>query len=154
MVVPASYTELHCHSHFSLLDGAASPETLVQRAFELGMDSLALTDHDAVYGAVTFARTAKLCGLQPIFGTELTLTLEDGKKWKSPKGGKSPRPPEAHLTLLVENETGWRNLCTLISRARQNAPKGQAALPIADLEGRTEGLIALSGCRKGEIPAA
>src|SRR5258708_37261772 len=94
MISPSAYTELHCHSHFSLLDGAASPEALVQRAFELGMDSLALTDHDALYGAVSFARTARLCGLQPIFGAELTLILEDKKKWKPPKGGKAAQQLE------------------------------------------------------------
>ena len=160
MISSSAYTELHCHSHCPLLDGAASSEALVQRAFELGMDSLALTDLDAVYGAVSFARTAKLCGLQSIFGAELTLILEDRKKWKLPKAGRisrqleEDRSVEAHLTLLVVNETGWRNLCSLIGRARQNAPKGQAALPLADLEGRTAGLIALSGCRQGEIPAA
>ncbi|NIP84744.1 MAG: PHP domain-containing protein, partial [Planctomycetales bacterium] len=59
-----------------------------------------------------------------------------------------------HLTLLVENETGWGNLCWLISRARHNAPKGQAALPPEAFASHTAGLIALSGCRGGEVPAA
>jgi error-prone DNA polymerase len=131
-----TYIELHCHSNFSLLDGADFPETLAARAAELGMPALALTDHDALYGALRFAAAATAHGIHPIFGAELTLT-----------GGY-------HLTLLVENETGWGNLCRLISLARHNAPKGQAALPTESLAGHTAGLIALSGCRRGEIAAA
>src|SRR5690349_16873958 len=105
----ASYTELHCHSCFSLLDGASSPEALVQRAAQLGMDSIALTDHDAIYGAVRFDRSAREHNVRPIFGAELTLA------------------DSHHLTLLVENEQGWANLCYLITQARHNAPKGSAA---------------------------
>src|SRR5260221_11255629 len=105
-----TYVELHAHSHYSLLDGASSPEAVVKRAFELGMESIALTDHDAVYGAVEFAEAARQCGIRPIFGSELTFT--DGH----------------HLILLVENEQGWRNLCALISLARHNGPKGQPGL--------------------------
>src|SRR5579859_1721760 len=131
-----SYVELHTHSCFSLLDGASHPEALMRRAFELGMTAIALTDHDAVYGAVRFVQAAKTCGIRPILGAE--LTLQD----------------DYHLTLLVENQAGWHNLCYLISRARHNAPKGQAALPPSELDGHTEGLIALSGCRQGEIASA
>src|SRR5690606_25342551 len=116
------YIELHAHSYFSLLDGASSPEALVQKAAELGMPALALTDHDAVYGAVRFQAAARQYGVKPIFGAELTLA--EGH----------------HLTLLVENEVGWRNLCTLITAARHNAQKGQAALPVDLLEVHTEGL--------------
>src|SRR5579859_3987827 len=131
-----SYVELHTHSCFSLLDGASHPEALVRRAFELGMNALALTDHDAVYGAVRFVHAARVCGIRPILGAELTLQ------------------GNYHLTLLVENQAGWYNLCYLISRGRHNAPKGQAALPCDELTGHTEGLIALSGCRQGEIASA
>ncbi|MBK9053438.1 MAG: DNA polymerase III subunit alpha [Chloroflexi bacterium] len=130
------YVELHAHSCFSLLDGASFPEDLVARAAALGMPALALTDHDAIYGAVRFVQAAKAQGIHPILGAELTLT--DG----------------SHLTLLVENETGWHNLCYLISRGRRNAPKGESALAPAELVGCTGGLIALSGCRKGGIAAA
>src|SRR3954452_11025980 len=130
------YVELHCHSSFSLLDGASTPEALIARAGDLGMDALALTDHDALYGAVPFVTAARARGIRPILGAE--LTLEDGH----------------HLTLLVENEAGWRNLCKLISCARMRMPKGQAALPWADLEPHTAGLIALSGCRRGPVAAA
>jgi error-prone DNA polymerase len=130
------YVELHCHSNFSLLDGASHPEELVARAAELGMEALALTDHDAVYGIPRFVRAARARGIRPILGAELTQA--DGH----------------HLTLLVEDETGWTNLCRLIGLARHNAPKGEAALPPEQLAGHTVGLIALSGCRKGEVAAA
>lgn len=129
-----AYIELHCHSHYSLLDGASSPTELVQRAAELGMPALALTDHDAVYGTPEFARAARDAGIKPIFGAELTLH------------------DTSHLTLLVRDETGWRNLCALITAGRHNAPKGQARLPDdALLETHAAGLIALSGCRQGRI---
>src|SRR5690606_19715625 len=89
----AEYVELHAHSSFSLLDGASSPEALVARAAALGMPALALTDHDAVYGAVRFVQAARAQGIRPILGAELSLS--DG----------------THLTLLVENATGWHTLC-------------------------------------------
>jgi error-prone DNA polymerase len=130
------YVELHCHSYYSLLDGISSPTELVTRAADLGMDSLALTDHDAVYGAVPFVSAARARGIHPILGAE--MTLETGH----------------HLTLLVESNAGWRNLCLLISRARMCAPKGQAKLGWADLDGYTDGLICLSGCRHGPVASA
>ena len=132
------YVELHCHSNFSLLDGASHPEDLLARAASLGMRALALTDHDAVYGAVRFVRAARELGLQPILGAELTI---DG----------GPVSGHHHLTLLVEDQNGWHNLCYLISRARHAAPKGQAWLGFEELMGCTDGLIALSGCSQGAI---
>src|SRR5690606_8972820 len=125
------YVELHAHSYFSLLDGASSPEALVARTAALEMPALALTDHDAVYGAVRFAQAARAQRTRPIPGAELTRS--DG----------------THLTLLVETATGWRNLCWLISRAQGSAPKGEAVLPIEALADHTKGLLALSGCREG-----
>jgi error-prone DNA polymerase len=133
------YVELHAHSYYSLLDGASPPESLLRRAAELGMDALALTDHDAVYGAVPFVKHARELGIRPILGAELTLA-----------GAQEPH----HLTLLVENATGWANLCQLITLARHHAPKGEALLPIEALAEHTDGLIALSGCRLGAVAAA
>ncbi|MBL8147794.1 MAG: DNA polymerase III subunit alpha, partial [Anaerolineae bacterium] len=130
-----SYAELHCHSWFSLLDGASSVEQLVNRAVALNLPALAITDHDAVYGVPRFVRAAEAAGIRPIVGAELTTS-------------------SGHLTLLVENERGWGNLCALITRARHNAPKGEALLPAEELEGHTNGLIALSGCRKGPVVSA
>jgi error-prone DNA polymerase len=97
------------------------------------MDALALTDHDAVYGAVRFHNAASEIGVRPILGAELTL------------------PQNHHLTLLVQDETGWHNLCRLITLARHNAPKGEARLPAGALEEHADGLIALSGCHHGAV---
>ena len=130
------YVELHCHSAFSLLDATSTPEALVARAADLGMPALALTDHNALYGVIPFVEAAQSHGLHPIFGAE--ITLESGQ----------------HLTLLVENAAGWRNLCQLITQAQFNAPKGQAKLPFAALAEHAAGLICLSGCRHGPIASA
>jgi len=130
------YVELHAHSYFSLLDGASSPEALVARAAALEMPALALTDHDAVYGAVRFVQAARAQGIRPILGAELTLS------------------DSTHLTLLVENAAGWHNLCRLISLGRHNAPKGDASLPVEALADHTVGLLALSGCREGAVARA
>ncbi len=128
------YVELHCHSHFSLLDGASHPEDLLARARELGMPALALTDHDGLYGAVPFYREAQRLGMKPILGAELTLD-----------GGH-------HLTLLARNMEGYSNLCRLITRAQMEGSKGNPSLSRETLARHSGGLYCLSGCRKGEIP--
>ncbi|MBK8137686.1 MAG: PHP domain-containing protein [Chloroflexi bacterium] len=124
------YVELHAHSCFSLLDGAAFPETLAQRAAVLGIPALALTDHDAVYGAVQFQKAAHDARIKPILGAELTLT------------------GDRHLTLLVQDAAGWSNLCALITAGRHSAEKGESRLKPELLAQHSEGLIVLSGCRK------
>lgn len=130
------FAHLHVHSCYSFNDGTDTPKELVRRAVELGMQSLALTDHNAFYGIIPFIEAAKKYGIQPIIGSEMTL-----------EGG-------FHITLLVENEIGYQNLCYLITVARHNAPKGQGILPLKELQGHTQGLIALSGCRRGEVRRA
>jgi DNA polymerase III alpha subunit len=102
------YAELHCRSHWSLLDGASSVEELVLRAKMLGYEALALTDHDGLYGAMEFAQTAKAFGVRPIIGAKLTLA--NGH----------------HLTLLCETQEGYDNLCRLLLHADLNSPRGQA----------------------------
>ena len=135
-----AYVELHCHSAYSFLDGASQPEELAARAAELGYDTLALTDHDGLYGSLEFAYAAKALGVRPITGAEVTLT-----------GG-------AHVTLLVENRRGYANLCRLLTAAhagtRVAAPSGRLrppeppALDQALLEEQNEGLVCLSGCAR------
>ncbi len=138
------YAELHCHSYFSLLDGASSPEALIARAVELAMPALALTDHDALYGAVPFWRAALEAGIKPIFGVELTVEspgpLAVGKK-------QSPH----HLTLLAESDAGYASLCQLVAAARLRRPKGEALATWDDLARYSAGLVALSGCRQGLV---
>src|SRR5438477_7407779 len=94
-----TYVELHAHSAYSFLDGASLPEELAVRAAELGYETLALTDHDGVYGSLEFAHAAKHFGVRPITGAELTLA------------------DRSHVTLLVESAPGYANLCRLITAA-------------------------------------
>ena len=102
MTSALAYVELHAHSCFSLLDGAAMPAALLDGARELGMEAMALTDHDGLYAAIEFAVAARERGIHPIIGAE--LTLED----------------ERHLVLLAESDAGYRNLSRLISRDRKS----------------------------------
>ena len=105
------YAELHCHSAFSLLDGAALPEILVARAKELGLHALALTDHDELGGAVRFATAAHDAGLSGLIGAELTVAV-------SARDGEEPLL--THLPLLAESREGYANLSTLVTLARQD----------------------------------
>ena len=132
-----AYVELHAHSDHSLLDGVSSPEALVARAADLEMPALALTDHDALYGAVRFILAAQEAGIRPILGAEMTLESENDA---------------SHLTLLVETAEGYANLCRLITLARRGKQKGIARLSRCDLAAHAGGLIALSGCRRGDVP--
>jgi len=128
-----SYVELHCHSNFSLLDGASHPEDLVSLAADLGMPALALTDHDGLYGAIRFYKACIKAGIKPVIGAE--IALEDGN----------------HITLLARNNKGYANLCRLITRAQLKNKKGSPALDLSGLARHSSGLICLSGCRRGEI---
>ena len=133
-----AYAELHCHSAFSFLDGASLPEDLVATAHELGYSALALTDHNGLYGSMTFAQAAKSLGLQAITGAEVTLLDEiEG----------------AHLTLLAETPQGYANLCRLLTEAHLGADRLDPRLAFDSLAARQEGLIVLSGCRRdGLLP--
>jgi error-prone DNA polymerase len=131
-----AYVELHAHSAYSFLDGASLPEELAVRAAELGYEALALTDHDGVYGSLEFAHAAKAFGVRPITGTEVTLA--DG----------------SHVTLLVESQRGYANLCRLLTaahahtRPKEGDPALEPALDLALLEELNEGLVCLSGCSR------
>ncbi|HEV2109210.1 MAG TPA: error-prone DNA polymerase [Thermomicrobiales bacterium] len=157
------YAELHLHTAFSFLDGASLPEELIGRATELGYRWLAITDHDGLYGAQEFARAARAAGIQPIMGLEVTLT------------------DETHLTLLAESRQGYANLCRLVTAAHHHAASGVALdgepgqpfeignepfagqawpdtgarraprLDPALLKTHAEGVILLTGCRRGQL---
>src|ERR1043166_2448336 len=130
------YVELHAHSAYSFLDGASLPEEVAARAAELGYGALALTDHDGIYGSLEFAHAAKAFGVRPITGAEVTLS--DG----------------SHVTLLVENATGYSNLCRLLTaahagtRLREGAEPLPPALDATLLAELNEGLVCLSGCAR------
>ena len=130
-----SYVELHSHSNFSFLDGASHIEELVLRAAELGQKALALTDHDGLHGAMEFAQCARAWGVRPITGAEVTLA--NGH----------------HLTLLCETQRGYANLCRLLTHAHLDHERGQPRVEPDVLARHAEGLIALSGCRRGEVPS-
>src|SRR5579872_2556569 len=119
------YAELHAHSNFTFLEGGSHPEELVEVAAALGLSALALTDCDGLYGAVRFAKAAAERRLPAIIGS--TLRFSDG-------------PP---LVALVEDERGYANLCELISTGQMRGSKGAPRLLCEDLDGRTDGLVAL-----------
>jgi error-prone DNA polymerase len=131
-----AYVELHAHSAYSFLDGASLPEELAVRTAELGYEALALTDHDGVYGSLEFAHAARAFGVRPITGTEVTLA--DG----------------SHITLLVESQRGYANLCRLLTaahahtRPKEGEPALEPALDQPLLEELNEGLVCLSGCSR------
>src|SRR5262245_38054005 len=130
------YVELHCHSAYSFLDGASQPEELAVQAAELGYESLALTDHDGLYGSLEFAHAAKAFGVRAITGAEVSLT--DG----------------SHVTIPCETPQGYSTLCRLItsSYAHTRPKEGAEPLPPALdrklLEELNEGLVCLSGCAR------
>jgi len=136
-----AYVELHAHSAFSFLDGASLPDELVVGALEHGHTALALTDHDSVSGSMEFAQSAKSLGLRAIHGAEVTVAGEHGVR---------------HLTLLVCDTVGWRNLCRLLTRAHAHTRDGASdasrrharppSVSLAEVEADTAGLICLSGC--------
>ena len=130
-----SYVELHCHSNFSFQEGASHIHELLLRAVELGYTALALTDHDNLSGAMEFSREARSLAIQPIIGTE--ITLQDGY----------------HLTLLAETRQGYSNLCQLLSEARLTTDRRDPELDPRFLAEHTQGLILLTGCRKGKMPS-
>jgi error-prone DNA polymerase len=158
---PPTYIELHCHSAYSFLDGASHPEELVARAAELGYPSLALTDHDGVYGSLEFAHAAKHAGIRPITGAEVTVggagstePLESGGAGFA--GAGAGNRAGRHITLLCESGKGYANLCRILTAAhagtrrpgredREPLPPAVALETVAELN---EGLVCLSGCAR------
>ena len=195
--MPSTYAELHSHTNFSFLHGASAVEDMVERAVELGLSGLAVTDHDGLYGVVRFATAAEAVGLRPIIGVEIELqdavapdpdgiVLPPRRRLRG-RGPVStpateavdglparPRPERArlpgrrsvvkedlrgigerqrgpHLVLLARDATGYRSLCRLISRANLDGTKRVPRFSQALLARHTEGLLALSGGREGEV---
>lgn len=150
----SSYAELHAHSNFSFLDGASHIEELVLRAREIGYESLALTDHDGLHGAMEFARCARAWGLRPITGAEVTLASRHVAGPSLKAGASIPTTgAHHHLTLLCETRQGYANLCRLITHAHLDHGRGKPCVEPEALARHTRGLIALSGCPRGEVPA-
>ena len=146
------YAELHCHSAFSFLDGASTPEELAEEATELGLEALAITDHHGFYGVVRFAEAARTLGLPSVFGAEVTLGAAEPRQGPADPDGR-------HLVILARDPTGYAKLASLLSQAQMAGEKGHPRLSFADVaeaaSGRARGHWAvLTGCRKGTVPAA
>ncbi|MGQ0679333.1 MAG: error-prone DNA polymerase [Actinomycetota bacterium] len=143
------YAELHCHSNFSFLDGASSPEELVLAASSLGLEALALTDHDGMYGVVRFAEAAREAGLPTVLGAELSFGLP------GPQNGE-PDPIGHHLLVIARCPEGYSRLSTLISEAQlAGRQKGKPVYDLARLADIHGGCwLVLTGCRKGSVPGA
>ena len=140
------FTHLHVHTEYSLLDGSAKIKELVQRVKELGMDSIAITDHGAMYGAVEFYKAALEAGIKPILGCEVYVA-EGSRFTKEGKGGGY-----YHLVLLAENNEGYHNLIKLVS---YGFTEGFYYKPRVDkelLRKYSKGIIASSACLAGEVP--
>ena len=147
------WAELHCHSSFSFLDGASTPDELVAEAARLGLETLAITDHDGMYGVPQFAQAAAPLGdqgisLATVFGAELSLG----------GGGRAgaPDPEGGHLLVLARDPEGYRRLCAVISAAQlAGGKKGRPIYDLGALAGAHDGhWVVLTGCRKGAVPAA
>ncbi len=176
------YAELHCHSNFSFLDGASHPEELAEEAARLGLEALALTDHDGFYGVVRFAEAAKAVGVPTVFGAELTLSdarspagsrqgQPAGSRQDQPAGSRQDRPSRQdtsagsrqgpadpgghHLLVLADGPQGYADLARALSRGQMAGEKGA---PRFTLEGVAEASSGhwwvLTGCRKGAVPSA
>ncbi len=144
------FIHLHVHSEYSLLDGYATTKDIAGRAIELGMDSIALTDHGVMYGALEFYGAAKKAGIKPIIGVEAYIA-PGSRLQPATRGGKN----YYHLLLLAQNETGYRNLVRLTTRAHLDDPsRGIFARPRIDrelLEQYHEGIVVTSSCIAGEV---
>ncbi len=174
------YAELHCHSNFSFLDGASHPEELVEEAVRLGLEALAVTDHDGFYGVVRFAEAAREVGMPTIFGAEVTLDPPGAPPMGA--GSAVPRrtgvadPAGTHVVVLARDPVGYTRLARALSVAHlRGGGKGRPTLdlatlgalgsgavpdladvsrPIPRLEGRADHWVLLTGCRKGAVPDA
>jgi error-prone DNA polymerase len=154
------YAELHCHTNFSFLDGASHAEELVEEAVRLGLEALAITDHNGFYGIVRFAEAARALGLPTIFGAELTLG-----RTTPPVGDPDPGQAvgETHVVVLARDPRGYALLARALSEAQLRGEKGAPRASLAEL-GAIGGMgavaadrghwLVLTGCRKGAVPAA
>jgi DNA polymerase III subunit alpha len=144
----SEFVHLHLHSDYSLLDGACDVEKLVERAAELGMPAVAMTDHGNIFGAVHFVNAAHKAGVKPIVGCELYICKKDDHVIaRTPPDGDTYN----HLLVLAENEEGYRNLVKITSEASLHGFYYKPRVSKKFLAEHSRGLIGLSGCLKGEV---
>ena len=142
-----AFTHLHVHSEYSLLDGASRIKELVARAKELGMDSLAITDHGVMYGVIDFYKAAKEAGIRPVLGCEVYVTPGSRFDRENTKG----EDRYYHLILLAENNTGYANLTKIVSRGFVDGFYYRPRVDYETLRQYSEGIIATSACLAGEV---
>ncbi len=165
---PPRYAELHAHSAFSFLDGASQPEELAAEAARLGLEALALTDHDGLYGVVRFSQAAKAVGMPTAFGAELHLPAPDGRRHPHERTRATPGlpvldlptgvpdPRASHLLVLARGPDGYRALSRSIAEAHlRTGEKGAADYRLEELAANAAGQwLVLTGCRKGTVRRA
>ncbi|MCW6701286.1 DNA polymerase III subunit alpha [Anaerococcus sp. NML200537] len=139
------FTHLHLHTEYSLLDGYSRIDKLLDKCLDLGMDSVAITDHGSMYGVIEFYKQATKRGIKPIIGCEVYVSEKD-HKIKDPTNKRY-----YHLILLAENETGYKNLVKIVSEAYVNGFYYKPRVSFDFIKDHTEGLIALSACLNGEV---
>ena len=141
------YTHLHVHTEFSLLDGSSKINELITRTKELGMDSIAITDHGVMYGVIDFYKAARKQGIRPIIGCEVYVA--PNSRLDREAGGEAGK--YNHLVLLAENNTGYQNLIKIVSRGFTEGFYYKPRIDVELLEEYHEGIIALSACLAGEV---
>ena len=143
-----SFAHLHVHTEYSLLDGSNKIKECIARVKELGMDSVAITDHGVMFGVIDFYRTAKAAGIKPILGCEVYVA--PGSRFDKEAGG-SGEDRYYHLVLLAENDLGYHNLMKLVSRGFTEGYYYKPRVDLELLQEYHEGIIALSACLAGEV---
>ena len=142
-----NFTHLHVHTEYSLLDGASKIKELVARTKELGMDSIAITDHGVMYGVIDFYRACREVGIKPIIGCEVYVA--PGSRFDREVGRGEDR--YYHLVLLAENDLGYHNLMKIVSRGFTEGYYYKPRVDMEVLREFHEGVIALSACLAGEV---
>ncbi|MCI9410793.1 MAG: DNA polymerase III subunit alpha [Eubacterium sp.] len=142
-----NFTHLHVHTEYSLLDGASKIKELVARTKELGMDSIAITDHGVMYGVIDFYRAAKEAGIRPIIGCEVYVA--PGSRFDRENNQGEER--YNHLVLLAENDTGYKNLMKIVSKGFTEGFYYKPRVDYEVLRRYHEGIIALSACLAGAV---
>ncbi len=150
MSLPRPFAHLHCHSHYSLLDGASSIPRLIERTKQHGMNSLALTDHGNLHGALEFYQAARRGGINPIIGYEAYVAPGSRRD----RGTAGPGERSYHLTLLCQNATGFKNLIKMASAAALEGFYFKPRIDLELLEAHHEGIICLSGCVSSQFSQA
>ncbi|HQU08334.1 MAG: DNA polymerase III subunit alpha, partial [Verrucomicrobia bacterium 21-51-4] len=149
-MTPKEFVHLHVHTDYSLLDGCSRIDRLCERARDLGMKALAITDHGNVFGWIDFFKTAKKCGVKPLLGCEAYLVY-DHKRTEKPTRDQAKY---YHMGLIARNAVGYRNLVKLISDAHVNGFYYKPRTDMDVLAAHSEGLIGFTGCLQGVVPQA